>query len=146
MSLEIRRVRDARERADAMALRQEVFVGEQGVPPEAEVDAADATAIHLVAVDDADPAVLGTCRLLDDGDGVMRVGRLCVRASARRGGVAAGLLGEAEREARAAGARILAMNAQTHALSLYESLGYEPRGERFDEVGIEHLAMEKRLV
>ncbi len=146
MSLEIRRPRDARERDDAMALRQEVFVGEQGVPPEGEIDAADASAIHLVAVDDADAAVLGTCRLLDDGDGVMRVGRLCVRASARRRGVAAGLLGEAEREARAAGARILAMHAQTHALSLYESLGYEPRGERFDEVGIEHLAMEKRLV
>ena len=146
MSLEIRRTRDARERAAAMALRHEVFVGEQRVPPEEEIDAADASAVHLVAVDDADSAVLGTCRLLDDGNGVMRVGRLCVRASARRRGIAMALLQEAEREARAAGARILAMHAQTHALPLYESLGYEPRGERFDEVGIEHLAMEKSLV
>ena len=146
MSLEIRRPRDARERDAAMALRHEVFVGEQGVPPEAEIDSADATAIHIIAVDDADSAVQGTCRLLDDGHGVMRVGRLCVRASARRRGVAVALLGEAEREARAAGAQILAMHAQTHALPLYESLGYEPRGERFDEVGIEHLAMEKPLV
>lgn len=129
-----------------MALRREVFVGEQGVSPEDEVDAADATAIHLVAVDDADATVVGACRLIDDGDGVMRVGRLCVRASARRRGVAAARLVEVEREARAAGARILVMHAQTHALPLYESLGYEPRGERFDEVGIEHLAMEKRLV
>ena len=146
MSLEIRRPRDLREREAAMALRREVFVGEQGVPPEEEIDAADAGAIHLVAVADADATVVGTCRLLDDGDGVVRVGRLCVRASARRRGVAAALLVEVEREARAAGARILAMHAQTHALPLYESLGYEPRGERFDEVGIEHLAMEKRLV
>ncbi len=145
MSLEIRRPRDARERDAAMALRREVFVGEQGVPPEEEIDAADASAIHIVAVDDADSAVLGTCRVIDDGNGILRVGRLCVRSSARRRGVAAALLGEAEREARAAGARILAMHAQTHAMSLYESLGYEPRGERFDEVGIEHLAMEKRL-
>ena len=146
MSLEIRRTRDAREREAAMALRHEVFVSEQGVPPDEEIDAADASALHLVAVDDAGQAVVGTCRLVDDGDGIMRVGRLCVHASGRRRGVAAGLLGEAEREARAAGARILAMHAQTHALALYESLGYEPRGERFDEVGIEHLAMEKRLV
>ncbi len=146
MSLEIRRPRDARERDAAMALRREVFVGEQGVPPEEEIDAADASAIHIVAVDDADSAELGTCRVIDDGNGILRVGRLCVRSSARRRGVAAALLGEAEREARAAGARILAMHAQTHAMSLYESLGYEPRGERFDEVGIEHLAMEKRLV
>ena len=146
MSLEIRRPRDARERDAAMALRREVFVGEQGVPPEEEIDSADASAIHIVAVDDADASVVGTCRLLDDGDGTMRVGRLCVRASARRRGVAAALLGEVEREARAAGALVLAMHAQTHALSLYEALGYEPRGERFDEVGIEHLAMEKPLV
>ena len=146
MSLEIRRPRDARERDAAMALRREVFVGEQGVPAEEEIDVADATAIHLVAVDDADQSVVGTCRLLDDGSGVMRVGRLCVRATARRRGVGAALLRETEREARAAGARVLAMHAQTHALELYESLGYEPRGERFDEVGIEHLAMEKRLV
>ena len=145
MSLEIRRPRDARERDEAMALRREVFVGEQGVPPEAELDAADDSAIHLVAVDDADYAVLGTCRLLHGSDGVMRVARLCVRASARGRGVGAALLLEAEREARAAGARILAMHAQTHALSLYESLGYEPRGERFVEEGIEHLTMEKAL-
>ena len=146
MSLQIRRPRDARERDAAMALRREVFVGEQGVPPEEEIDAADASAVHVVAVDDADQTVVGTCRLLDDGDGTMRVGRLCVRSSARRRGVGAALLAEVEREARAAGACVLAMHAQTHALALYESLGYEPRGERFDEVGIEHLAMEKRLV
>jgi predicted GNAT family N-acyltransferase len=146
VSLEIRRPRDARERDAAMALRHEVFVREQGVPAEEEIDAADESALHLVAVDDADGTVVGTCRLVDGGDAIMRVGRLCVRASARRRGVAAALLGEAEREARAAGAAILAMNAQTHALPLYESLGYEACGERFDEVGIEHLAMEKRLV
>ena len=145
MSVEARRPRDERERSAAMALRREVFVDEQGVPGSEEIDAADAAALHLVAVDD-DGTVVGTCRLIDAGDGVMRVGRLCVRAGARRRGVAVALLGQVEREARAAGARTLAMHAQTHALPLYESLGYEPRGERFDEVGIEHLAMEKRLV
>ena len=145
MTVHVRRARDARERDAAMALRREVFVEEQGVPPEEEIDPADARALHLVAVDD-DGTVVGTCRLIDAGDGVMRVGRLCVRAGARRRGVAVALLGQVEREARAAGARTLAMHAQTHALPLYESLGYEPRGERFDEVGIEHLAMEKRLV
>ena len=145
MSAEIRRPRDARELEAALALRHEFFVGEQGVPPDTELDAADAEAIHLVAVD-ADGAVVATCRVLDGHDGVMRVGRLFVRATARRRGLGAALLAEAEREARAAGARVLAMNAQTHALTLYASLGYEPRGQRFDEVGIEHIAMEKPLV
>ncbi len=145
MSAEIRRPRDQRERDAAFALRREVFVGEQGVPADAELDAADADAVHLVAVDE-DGTVQATCRVLADGVGVMRVGRLCVRATARRQGLGAALLAEAEREARAAGADVLVMNAQTHALALYESLGYEPCGQRFDEVGIEHLAMEKPLV
>lgn len=145
MSVEVRRPRDAQELEGAYALRREVFVGEQGVPAEAELDSADAEAIHLVAVDD-DGAIQATCRILADDGGVMRVGRLCVRATERRRGLGAALLAEAEREARAAGGRTLAMHAQTHALALYRSLGYEARGERFHEVGIEHLAMEKPLV
>ena len=145
MTLEVRRVRDDAELAAALAVRTEVFVGEQGVPAEHEVDDIDARATHLVAIDD-DGAVEATCRVFGDGNAAMRVGRLAVRRSARRRGLGAALLAEAEREARAAGAERRVMNAQTAAMSLYAANGYEPRGEPFDEVGIEHLAMEKRLV
>jgi ElaA protein len=144
MSFELRRARDDEELAAAMALRSEVFVGEQGVPPEHEIDEMDAEAIHLVAVD-GDGRVRGTCRVFTEGEQAMRVGRLCVDPAARRQGLAVALLGEAEREARAAGAQRMVMNAQTSAMGIYEAIGYEPRGEPFDEVGIEHLAMEKRL-
>lgn len=145
MTPEVRRIRDEAELAAALALRTEVFVGEQGVPAEEEVDDLDTHAIHLVVVD-ADGTVQATCRVFSDGEDAMRVGRLCVRACARRRGLGAALLAEAEREARAAGAGRMVMNAQTAVISLYEAIGYEPRGERFDEVGIEHLAMEKELV
>lgn len=144
MSFEVRRPRDPAELDAARALRVEVFVHEQGVPLEEEIDAADEEALHLVAVDE-DGVVQATCRVLTEGDDAMRVGRLCVRRNARRQGVGAALLAEAEREARAAGAGRMVMNAQTSAMSLYAANGYEPRGEPFDEVGIEHLAMEKTL-
>lgn len=144
MTLEIRRPRDADERERAFALRHEVFVVEQGVSPEEEVDDSDANAIHLVAVD-ADGRVRGTCRVLGAGGPVMRVGRLCVAREFRRSGIGAALLEAAEQEARAAGASQLAMNAQTSAASLYRALGYETCGEPFEEVGIEHVAMEKPL-
>ena len=49
------------------------------------------------------------------------------------------------REARAAGARRIGLHAQTDALGLYERAGFTPYGERFEEEGIEHLGMEKRL-
>ncbi len=144
MTLEIRPARDSQEREGALALRHEVFVHEQRVPSEKELDEHDDGAIHLVAVDE-DGRLRGTCRLIGAGEQVMRVGRLCVGRDFRRTGIGAALLKAAEREARVAGATRLAMNAQTSAASLYRALGYEPRGIPFDEVGIEHIAMEKPL-
>ena len=140
--MEIRRPRDERERAEALALREEVFCGEQGVTFDGDRDGRDGEALHLVAVEDE---VLGTCRMLIEPGGTAKFGRLCVRSSARGRGIAAALLAAAEDEARAAGARRIGMHAQTDALSLYERAGYTPYGERFNEEGIEHLGMEKHL-
>jgi predicted GNAT family N-acyltransferase len=140
--MEVRRPRDEHELAAALALREEVYVGEQGVPLEADRDGRDGEALHLVAVDGE---VLGTCRMLIEPGGTARFGRLCVRESARGRGIAAALLRAAEQEARAAGAVRIGMHAQTGALPLYERAGFTPYGERFDEEGIEHLGMEKRL-
>jgi predicted GNAT family N-acyltransferase len=142
MAIEVRRPRDKRELAAALALREEVFCGEQGVTLAGDRDGRDGEALHLVAVDDA---VVGTCRMLIEPGGTAKFGRLCVRASARGRGVGAALLEVAEAEARAAGAVRVGMHAQTGALQLYERAGYTPYGERFDEEGIEHIGMEKRL-
>ena len=107
-------------------------------------DGLDAEALQLVAIADGGE-VVDTCRLLIEPGGTARFGRLCVRASARGAGVGAALLSEAEREARAAGARRIGLHAQTDALSLYLRAGFRPYGERFDEEGIEHLGMERHL-
>jgi predicted GNAT family N-acyltransferase len=139
----VRRTRDEEELAAALALRIEVFCGEQGVTFDGDRDGLDDEAVHLVAVEGDE--VVGTCRLLIEPGGTARFGRLCVRASARGTGVGGLLLAEAEREARAGGARRIGMHAQTDALSLYRRAGFRPYGERFDEEGIEHLGMEKDL-
>jgi predicted GNAT family N-acyltransferase len=139
---EVRPVRDADEVRAALALRHEVFVVEQRVPIEEEVDRHDDTALHLVAIDGA--RVVATCRLVGDGETV-KLGRMAVAAAARRRGLASALLAEAEVQARARGARRIALGAQTGALAVYERAGYAPYGERFLDAGIEHLMMEKRL-
>ncbi len=143
MSGEVRRARGAAERQAARALRIEVFAGEQGVLAEAERSADDDEALHLLAAGD-DSAVLGTCRLVFSG-AAARLGRLVVRRDARRRGIATALLAEAEREARAAGAHLIVLNAQTAAEPLYERAGYVARGERFVQEGIEHVTMRKEL-
>jgi predicted GNAT family N-acyltransferase len=139
----IRRTRDRDELRAALALREEVFVVEQNVPLEADLDGLDDHAIQLVAVE-PNGEVVGTCRVVME-DEEARFGRLCVRRSARRRGIAQALLAAAETEAKAAGAPTMALHAQTDALELYRRAGYAATGEPFDEEGIEHLRMWRRL-
>jgi predicted GNAT family N-acyltransferase len=142
--LKVRRPRDEEELAAALALREQVFCGEQGVTVAADRDGLDDEAVHLVAVD-ADAGVLGTCRLLIEPGASARFGRLCVIGAARGRGVGGALLAEAEREARAGGAHRIGMHAQTGALGLYRRAGFTIYGAPFDEEGIEHVGMEKML-
>jgi len=109
---------------------------------EADRDGRDPEATHIVAVEDG--TLLGTCRLVFRGD-VARLGRLAVEQGARGRGVAAAILAEATRVARAAAAGRIALHAQTYAMGLYVRDGYELAGAPFEEEGIEHVAMEKRL-
>ncbi len=140
--IEVREARDDAERAAAMAIRHAVFVREQDVPVELEVDGRDDEAVHLVALRDGE--VVATCRLLSHG-ATAHLGRMAVDASARRQGIAAHMLREAESWAREHGMRRLALSAQTHATRLYLDAGYEIRGERYLDAGIEHVDMELEL-
>jgi predicted GNAT family N-acyltransferase len=139
---EVRPARDAAEVRAAIALRHEVFVVEQRVPIDEEVDEHDETALHLVAIDDG--RVVATARVVMDGE-TAKLGRVAVAADARRRGIASRLIAAAEAEAAALGAHRVALAAQTGALALYERAGYVAYGERFPDAGIEHVMMGKRL-
>jgi predicted GNAT family N-acyltransferase len=143
VSLEIRPAVEPEEVRAALALRHEVFVNEQGVPVEEELDEHDETALHLVAVDDG--IIVGTCRLIEADQDAVRLGRMAVSQAVRRQGVAAGLLREAEHHARETGARRIVLHAQLSAQSVYERDGYVAHGDIFMDAGIEHIAMEKTL-
>ena len=143
MTVTVRRARDAGEVAAAIDLRAAVFVDEQGVPLEEDLDGRDGEALHLVAVDPGG-SVVGTCRLLID-ESVVRLGRMAVSLPARRNGVGLRLLERADTEARLAGGGSIVLAAQLAALSLYERAGYVARGDVFLDAGIEHVWMEKQV-
>jgi len=140
--LELRAPGDEAELEAALALRERVFCGEQGVSPEADRDGRDPEALHVVAVEHGH--VVGTCRLLMEEE-TARLGRMAVDRGARGKGLGAALLAEAERRATEAGARRVMLHAQERARSLYARGGYQPVGEPFMEEGLPHIAMEKTL-
>ena len=142
MTVTVRPAQGPEEIAAAIALRSAVFVDEQGVPPEEDVDGRDGEALHLVAVD-ADGTVVGTCRLLTDGP-TLKLGRMAVAASARRQGIGLRLLDLADAEAANAGSERIVLGAQVSAVPLYEQAGYATRSPVFLDAGIEHVWMEKQ--
>jgi len=127
-----------------VALRTRVFVDEQGVPPEIEQDAADATAVHGVARDAAG-VLVATGRLLLRDDGTAAIGRMATDASARGQGYGAAVLGVLQGEARRRGAREVELHAQVTARAFYERAGYRAVGAEYVEAGIRHVTMRRAL-
>ncbi len=126
----------------ALALRLSVFVEEQRVSVEEELDRFDAEALHLVVVDRG--KVVATCRLVVDRERA-KLGRMAVEQQSRRQGIAAAMLREADDQAARLGAKQITLAAQCYVAALYEQAGYQPYGELFDDAGIEHIWMSKQL-
>ncbi|MDQ2052544.1 GNAT family N-acetyltransferase [Natronolimnohabitans sp. A-GB9] len=141
--LEVRVADTERTRDDAFAVRQAVFVVEQGVDPEIEYDDHDETATHFVAYDGDEP--VGAARLREAEPGVGKVERVAVLESRREHGIGRAVMDAVECEARAQGLESLKLHSQTRAAGFYRSLGYERRGEEFEEAGIPHVEMRTSL-
>ena len=129
--------------ARAYAIRRRVFIEEQQVPEEIELDADDALAFHALATvgDDA----IGCGRMLDHGDGEVKIGRMAVMPQFRGTGVGREILRFLMDRARARGLRKAVLHAQLSAEGFYLKEGFTPLGDVFDEAGIAHRKMEKLL-
>jgi predicted GNAT family N-acyltransferase len=139
-------VNTAEEREAVFAIRMQVFVEEQAVPPEEELDAYDVVATHFLVRTSALPrespaSIVGTARLLDKGENTGKVGRVAVLREHRGRGAGTALMQAVEQEARAQGLTRLVLDAQVSAIPFYARLGYTVEGELFLDAGIEHRRM-----
>jgi predicted GNAT family N-acyltransferase len=126
-------------RAEASRIRMEVFVREQRVPAEIEMDERDAACLHALAY--VDGKAVGTGRLLPDG----HIGRMAVLKASRALGVGGAILERLVEEARRRGMREVRLAAQTHALAFYARHGFDAVGAVFEEAGIPHQEMRRVL-
>lgn len=130
------------DRAAVFAVRTEVFVREQGVPYDLEMDEFDDKAEHFVALRDG--RAVGAGRLIVTG-GVGVLGRLAVLPDDRGTGLGAALVRAIEEHALGLGLGTVELHAQTHALGFYRRLGYAEYGDEEMDAGIPHIWMRKRL-
>lgn len=125
---------------DARKVRYDVFVVEQKVPIDIELDNKDALCVHAVAYDGSGRAV-GTGRLLPDA----RIGRMAVLRTCRGQGVGSQLLQALIHEARLRAHSEVILSAQTHAIDFYERHGFVPEGAPYTDAGIEHMQMRRPI-
>lgn len=130
-------------RAAAYAIRRTVFVDEQRVPLELELDDEEDRCLHVIATIDGVP--VGTARLNPKSDTEAKVQRVAVLAPWRGRGVGVALMAALEAAARAQQRCTVVLGAQLSALPFYERLGYVAEGPVFDDAGIPHRTMRKVL-
>ncbi len=119
-----------------LAVRTTVFVIEQQIPSEIEVDEYDPVCDHVLAID-AEGNPIGTARLLPEG----KIGRVAVLKDWRNRGVGSLLMKALITRAQSRGDREILLHAQSWTIPFYETLGFRPEGEEFLEAEINHRKM-----
>jgi len=132
----------------ALAVRKEVFVREQGISAELERDEYDdgpERCVHFLLTDDEGVAI-GTARMKPFDGKSAKLQRIAVLPLWRGRGLGRLLVDAMERQAARGGYRYAVLDAQVAAAAFYGKLGYEIISDKpFDDAGIEHVRMSKRL-
>lgn len=128
---------------DAYEIRKKVFVLEQGVPLENEIDQFESSSTHVIGYDNLQsPFATGRFRTYKNG---AKIERVAILASHRKLGYGKSLMQFIEASAKEADYHTLTLNAQCHAQHFYETLGYTTFGDVFLEENIEHIVMTKTI-
>jgi predicted GNAT family N-acyltransferase len=138
--LNVKQVTTKDQLEDAYSVRRTVFVDEQQVPEEEEIDQFEDESTHIVLYDNEVPVGAARLRVLD---GIGKLERICVLSSSRKNGAGKLLVNKLEEIAIEQGVSKLKLNAQTHAIPFYERLGYETVSDVFMDAGIPHVTMIK---
>lgn len=131
------------EREHAFSVRRKVFVEEQGVPLNLEIDELDKTATHFVVYSSETPIGAGRLRMIANDVG--KVERVCILEEFRGQHLGNLVMHALEEHAKETGITKIILNAQTYAVPFYEKLGYIVTSPEFMDADIPHRAMEKNI-
>lgn len=131
-----------KQQEQAFHVRMMVFVEEQNVPAEEEIDAYDEEAIHFIGYQRTRPIAAGRLRFIDDYG---KLERICILKPKRGNSFGKQLMQRMEETLRSRGYSKAKLHAQTQAQGFYHRLGYQTISGEFLDAGIPHVTMEKEL-
>ena len=129
--------------APIQAIRRAVFQQEQGVEEALEFDGRDDEAVQFLAYWDDRP--VGTARIRFLSQSTAKLERLAVLSDARKQGVGQQIMQTVLKFLSEKNISEIRIHAQEPVKEFYQALGFEAEGDRFEEAGIPHLKMSKRL-
>ncbi len=127
----------------AFEVRKQVFVEEQGIPEDLELDEYDMEAMHMVAKDGE--RIVGTARVLFLAASQAKLERMAILKPFRHRGIGKSIISFLDEEFKNRGIKQVVLHAQCSAVNFYKSCGFEESGSPFWEAGIKHVKMQKRL-
>lgn len=133
-------VTDPQDVLKVLIVRGIVFIEEQQVAYDGEIDEFEESAVHVLGEIDGEPVAAGRLRFLDDW---AKLERIAVRPGWRDRGLGRAMVEFLLDEARRRGYRRFTMHAQEHLVEFYRELGFKPVGEMFVECGIDHRTMNR---
>jgi predicted GNAT family N-acyltransferase len=149
VKVELFDIRDVRRLEEALAIRLRVFVDEQSVPLELEIDEHDrddSETLHVLVREEGESQrPVATGRFYSLGEGAVQIGRMAVLPEARGRGIGAVILAELMAEARRRGFQTARLDAQTHATGFYRRFGFQDDGAEHWDAGILHQPMSRPL-
>lgn len=124
-------------------IRRLVFQTEQGVEPELDFDGQDETSVQIIAYFDSQP--VGTARIRYLNNQTAKIERLAVLSTARGQGIGKKIMEKAIEVVAQKNIQEVLIHAQEYIKGLHQQLGFEQEGEEFEEAGITHVKMRKKL-
>lgn len=128
---------------DGLMIRTEVFVKEQSVPAELEIDENEGNCVYNTLYVDGLPAAVA--RYFPTTDNGIHIQRVAVLKKYRHQGLASELIDKITVDAKTKGYNYLILGAQDQANGFYRTLGFEIIGDQYQEAGILHHDMKKDI-
>ena len=138
MELIIRETEDSKEILKALEVRKIVFIDEQNVSPELEIDEYDKSATHFIVLYNGE--TIGTARVVFS-DKIGKVGRICILKEFRNKGIGSRLMEKIIEYSKNIGLECLYLASQINAIPFYEKIGFIVKGKEFMDAGISHKKM-----
>ncbi|SDZ75925.1 Predicted N-acyltransferase, GNAT family [Thalassobacillus cyri] len=138
----IRTVENDQQLKDAFGVRRTVFIKEQQVPEDLELDEYDDLAVHFIGYENNEPIAAARLRFVEENG---KLERICVMKEFRGRSFGRQMIEAMEKRIQKEGLKQAKLNAQTHAEDFYRAIGYETISGQFMDAGIPHVTMIKTL-